>query len=63
MGFIRQENIWKCDNCGKTGPWSDGWYSKIILHKTGGPGPYDEILVACCKECKNQLDEKLNGAK
>jgi hypothetical protein len=58
MGFIKTVKIWKCDNCGKEESWTKTWMARVILHKSGGPGPWDEELTVCCQQCANELDEK-----
>jgi hypothetical protein len=63
MGLLRQQNIWKCDNCGKVEPWGPDWRSRLILHKSGGPGPWDETLVACSQDCQDAIDEKRKWRK
>jgi len=63
MGLQRQQNIWKCDHCGKAEPWGPDWRSRLILHKSGGPGPWDETLVACSQECQAAIDHKRRWKK
>lgn len=63
MGLMRQQNVWKCDHCGKEGVWGKGWRSKLVLHKSGGPGPWDEQLVACSQECQDAIDQKQRWRK
>ena len=63
MGLQRQQNIWKCDHCGKVEPWGPDWRSRMILHKSGGPGPWDETLVACSQECQVAIDHKRRWKK
>ena len=63
MGLLRQENVWKCDHCGKEGMWGKDWRSKLICHKSGGPGPWDEQLVACSQECQDAIDHKRRWRK
>lgn len=63
MGFVRQQNVWKCDHCGKEEPWGPNWRSRLILHKSGGPGPWDEELVACSQDCQDAIDNKRRRRK
>jgi len=63
MGLLIQENVWKCDHCGKEGLWGKDWRSRLVLHKSGGPGPWDETLVACSQECQDAIDEKRRWRK
>ena len=58
MGHAKTVNVWKCDHCGKEEPWGQNWRSRMILHKSGGPGPWDEELVACSEDCAKSIDEK-----
>lgn len=57
MGHAKTVTVWQCDNCGKQEPWGHGWKSRLILHKSGGPGPWDEELVACSDECSTSIDK------
>ncbi len=63
MGHAKTLNIWKCDRCGKEEPWGPGWRSRLILHKSGEHGPWDEELVACSDECAAAIDEKRKWKK
>jgi hypothetical protein len=63
MGLLRQQNLWKCDHCGKEEVWGPTWGSRLILHKSGGPGPWDEQIVACSQECREAIDEKRRWKK
>ena len=63
MGHAKTVNVWKCDNCGKEEPWGKNWRSRMILHKSGGPGPWDEELVACSEDCAKSIDEKRKWKK
>ena len=58
MGLLRQQNVWQCDHCKKEGVWGKDWRSKLVLHKSGGPGPWDEELVACSQKCQDAIDQK-----
>lgn len=63
MGHAKTVNVWKCDHCGKEEPWGQNWRSRMILHKSGGPGPWDEELVACSEDCAKSIDEKRKWKK
>lgn len=63
MGHAKTVNVWKCDHCGKEEPWGKNWRSRMILHKSGGPGPWDEELVACSEDCAKSIDEKRKWKK
>ncbi len=54
MGFVKTVNIWRCDACGKEGPWSAEWRHRLILHKKGA---WDETLIACSDACAEKLDK------
>lgn len=56
MGHAKTVNVWRCDCCGKEDAWGPEWMSRLILHKSGGPGPWDETLVACSAECAARID-------
>jgi len=63
MGLVKTVNVWKCDNCGKEESWGPTWRSRLILHKSGGPGPWDEEIVACSETCAAEIDEKRKWKK
>ncbi len=63
MGHAKTVNVWKCDHCDKEEPWGPTWRSRLILHKNGGPGPWDEELVACSEACAKAIDEKRKWKK
>lgn len=63
MGHAKTVNMWQCDHCGKQEPWGPDWRSRLILHKSGGPGPWDEELVACSEACATAIDEKRKWRK
>jgi len=58
MGFVKTVHIYKCDVCGKEEVWGDNWLCKLIPHKSGGPGPWDEIITVCSVDCKLVFDHK-----
>ena len=53
MALAETVNIWKCDQCGKTGPWTDSWRTKTILHKRG---LWDEEITVCSGRCAKAFD-------
>jgi len=63
MWHAKTVNIWQCDHCGKQEQWGQNWRSRLILHKSGGPGPWDEELVACSESCATAIDEKRKWRK
>lgn len=63
MGHAKTVNVWRCDCCGKEDAWGPEWMSRLILHKSGGPGPWDEELVACSEACATSIDEKRKWKK
>jgi hypothetical protein len=63
MGHVKTMNVWKCDHCGKEEQCGLGWRSRLILHKSGGPGPWDETLVACSEACSAEIDQKRKWKK
>jgi hypothetical protein len=61
MGLVSTVRIWSCDACGKTGRWSEGWMSKLILHRK--PVPYDEEIVVCSRECGIEFERRKSRSK
>jgi len=58
MTYVRNEIIWRCDNCGKEGKWGDTWLNKTILHKSkASGGSWDEDVVVCSAECAKLFDD------
>ncbi len=62
MPEIGSQRLYKCDVCGKVGPWGKGWSWKMKLHTRQ---LWDEMITVCSEECRlgyevtrGQLTEK-----
>jgi len=54
---LAHNNLYKCDGCGKIGPWEDGWmWYGSVLHEETCP---QDVPVACSEKCYGIVMEKI----
>lgn len=54
--------VYKCDQCGKVGPWVSGWASRVYCfgHREAA---WEEDIHTCSNECRKKWEEETTAMK